>query len=332
MQLAHFYPIGSAAISVLILRWLVSSRSSSLPLDRPNERSLHATPVPRSGGLGIMAGILVVGALSASQWPMLLVCTGLLALLSFIDDVRGLTAGVRLAIHVIAALTFAIATVPHLSPLWLAALVVTIVWAINLYNFMDGSDGLAGGMTVFGFLIYAIGAWNAGLTALALFSLSVAASALAFLFFNFPPARIFMGDVGSVPLGFLGAAIGILGWQAGAWPFWFPVVVFSPFVADATVTLIKRLLRGERVWEAHREHYYQKLVRSGKGHRWTAAAEYSIMAVCGVSALWGMRQSPPIQMLLLLVWAMIYACIMVAIDRRWREFSAQKEISGQSEI
>jgi UDP-GlcNAc:undecaprenyl-phosphate/decaprenyl-phosphate GlcNAc-1-phosphate transferase len=332
MQAAYFYPMGSAAITVLVLRWLLSGRLSRLPLDQPNLRSLHAAPVPRSGGIGIMAGILVVGVLLASQWPMLLLCTALLSLLSFIDDLRGLTPALRLAIHVIAALAFAIATLPHLSPLWLAFLVVAIVWVINLYNFMDGSDGLAGGMTLFGFLIYAVAAWHASLTVLAVFSLSIAASALAFLFFNFHPARIFMGDVGSVPLGFLGAAIGILGWQAGAWPGWFPILVFSPFIADATVTLLRRLRRGERVWEAHHEHYYQKLVRSGKGHRWTAAAEYSVMALCGVSALWGMQQSLFTQMLLLLCWALIYACIMVAIERRWREFSAQKEISGQSEI
>jgi UDP-GlcNAc:undecaprenyl-phosphate/decaprenyl-phosphate GlcNAc-1-phosphate transferase len=331
MQLAYLSPVFSGMVSFLVLRWLLSSRLGSLPLDHPNERSLHDTPVPRSGGIGIMAGILVAGILLASQWPLLLACAGLLALLSFADDLRGLSAAVRLAAHLIVALAFALGALSALPSFWLAILVLATVWMINLYNFMDGSDGLAGGMALFGFLTYGVAAWDAGLPGLALLSLSIAASALAFLLFNFPPARIFMGDVGSVPLGFLAAALGVQGWNANAWPLWFPVILFSPFVVDATVTLAKRLLRGERVWEAHREHYYQKRVRMGKGHRQTAVAEYVIMAACAASALWGMHQPAWVQTLLLLCWAVIYALIMMHIDRQWRH-AASKDGHGQFKI
>src|SRR5262249_56892173 len=124
-------------------------------------------------------------------------------------------------------------------------------------NLRDGSDGLAGGMALIGFGAYAVAANDAGHGALAGVSIAVAAASAAFLFFNFAPARIFMGDVGSVPLGFLAGTLGILGWREGAWPLWFPMLVFAPFACDATLTLIRRLLRRERVWEAHREHYYQ---------------------------------------------------------------------------
>jgi UDP-N-acetylmuramyl pentapeptide phosphotransferase/UDP-N-acetylglucosamine-1-phosphate transferase len=323
MQFAYLSPAFSGMVSFLVLRWLLSSRPEGLPLDHPNERSLHDTPVPRSGGIGIMAGIFVAGMLLASQWPLLLACAGLLALLSFLDDLRGLSAAVRLAAHLMVALAFTLGAFPDLPLLWIAVLVVATVWTINLYNFMDGSDGLAGGMALVGFVTYGVAAWTAGLPSLALLSWSVAASALAFLLFNFPPARIFMGDVGSVPLGFLAAALGIEGWHANAWPLWFPVLVFSPFIVDATLTLAKRLLRGERVWEAHREHYYQKLVRMGKGHRQTALAEYVIMAACALSALWGMRQTAVVQTLLLLCWAVIYALIMMHVDRQWRKCSKQ---------
>jgi UDP-GlcNAc:undecaprenyl-phosphate GlcNAc-1-phosphate transferase len=331
MQLVYLSPLFSGIVSFLMLRWLLSSRSGSLPLDHPNERSLHEAPVPRSGGVGVMAGIFVAGMLLASQWLLVLACAGLLALLSFVDDLRGLPAGARLAAHLIAALAFVLWALPDLPPLWLAVLVVATVWTVNLYNFMDGSDGLAGGMALFGFLTYGVAAWDAGLPGLALLALSVAASALVFLLFNFPPARIFMGDVGSVPLGFLAAAVGIQGWHANAWPVWFPLLLFSPFIVDATVTLTKRLLRGERVWEAHREHYYQKLVRMGKGHRRTALAEYVIMAACAISALWGVRQTALVQTLLLLFWAMIYVLIMMHIDRQWRN-AASKDNHGQFKI
>src|SRR5262249_53435950 len=155
--------------------------------------------------------------------------------------------------------------------LWavLAAGVAT-AWMINLYNFMDGSDGLAGGMAAIGFGCYGIAALAGGDYLCATINLVVAASALGFLCFNFSPARLFMGDVGSVSLGFLAAVLDVVGWLRGDWPVWFGIVVFSPFIVDATVTLFKRALRGARVWEAHREHYYQRLVQSGWGHRKTA--------------------------------------------------------------
>jgi UDP-N-acetylmuramyl pentapeptide phosphotransferase/UDP-N-acetylglucosamine-1-phosphate transferase len=95
----------------------------------------------------------------------------------------------------------------------------------------------------------------------------VAAAAAGFLCFNFHPARIFMGDVGSVPLGFTAGALGLVGWRSGAWPLWFPLLVFAPFILDATVTLLRRALRGEKVWQAHRSHYYQRMVQMGLGHR-----------------------------------------------------------------
>jgi len=165
----------------------------------------------------------------------------------------------------------------------MALLILAVGWITNLYNFMDGSDGLAGGMSVIGFGAYALAA---GASPLATVSLCIAAAAGAFLVFNFHPARIFLGDVGSIPLGFLAGALGLVGWRGDAWPLWFPLLVFAPFIADATVTLARRAARGERVWQAHREHYYQRLVRSRLGHRGTAALAYVAMGLCAAAALW----------------------------------------------
>jgi UDP-N-acetylmuramyl pentapeptide phosphotransferase/UDP-N-acetylglucosamine-1-phosphate transferase len=201
-------------------------------------------------------------------------------------------------------------------------LVLAIGWITNLYNFMDGSDGLAGGMAVIGFAAYALAAAVVGHTPLAATSLAIAAAALGFLVYNFPPARIFMGDVGSIPLGFLAGALGVVGWRDDVWPLWFPLLVFGPFIGDATITLLKRAARRERVWQAHREHYYQRLVRMGLGHRGTALLGYAAMLFCAAAALFGREQAPAVQAA---VFAGVSALLGVTagwIDLRWRRAAA----------
>jgi UDP-N-acetylmuramyl pentapeptide phosphotransferase/UDP-N-acetylglucosamine-1-phosphate transferase len=195
--------------------------------------------------------------------------------------------------------------------------VLAIVWMANLYNFMDGSDGLAGAMAVVGFGAYALAAWLAGSTAVALF-LPLAAAVAPFLAYNAPPARVFLGDAGSVPLGFLAAVFGLTGWQEGWWPAWFPLLVFLPFIADASLTLATRLLRGARVWEAHREHSYQHLVQSGWGHRRTLALYAALMVGAAGTALATLAWAPDAGIAVLGAWAGILALIFAAIEYYWR--------------
>ena len=208
--------------------------------------------------------------------PVLWIALGL-AILSLIDDRGHLPVAIRLTGHMFAAALFVASISENFNLFLFLPLVIGIAWAINLYNFMDGSDGLAGGMTVFGFGTYAVAAGLQGHNDIGLLSLAIAAAAGGFLIFNFPPARIFMGDVGSISIGFLAAAVGLQGWYEGVWPALFPVVVFAPFAVDATVTLFRRALRRERVWKAHREHYYQRLILSGWSHRRVALAAYVLM-------------------------------------------------------
>jgi len=247
------------------------------PIDQPNHRSLHQVAVPRSGGIGILAGMLV-GFLAAMPPLALWLALGGLVGVSLLDDFRSLPALFRLLIQLAAA---AAVTWTMMPPGWGVAgylfSVLCILWMSNLYNFMDGANGLAGGMAVFGFAAYALAAASAGQFDLAVWSACIAAAAAGFLVFNFDPARIFMGDVGSVPLGFLAAVLGLHGFWLGAWPAWFPLLVFSVFIVDATTTLLRRGLRGEKVWIAHREHYYQRLIQSGWSHRRLALAAYLLM-------------------------------------------------------
>jgi len=122
---------------------------------------------------------------------------------------------------------FVLLALPPQGWLVVALFAVAVGWMANLYNFMDGADGMAGGMALIGFSVYALAAAVGGAPAFALVNLCVAAAALGFLVFNFPPARVFMGDAGSIPLGFLAGALGLQGWAQDLWPLWFPLVVFG---------------------------------------------------------------------------------------------------------
>jgi UDP-N-acetylmuramyl pentapeptide phosphotransferase/UDP-N-acetylglucosamine-1-phosphate transferase len=317
---AVWAPLSAFTAALVTVWWLAHSRLSELALDRPNPRSLHRAPTPRTGGIAVHLGIVLGWGMVAPGLPLeAWFGFALLLLVSFIDDVRGLPPQWRLGAHLLAAGVLAAAL------LWndhgIAAVLIgtlAMAWMTNLYNFMDGSDGLAGGMTLFGFCFYGIAAWLSDSPVFALTNLSVAAAAAAFLVFNFHPARIFLGDVGSIPLGFLAAAFGLIGWLQRDWPWWFPVLVFSPFIVDASVTLARRLFRRDRLWEAHRDHYYQRLVRMGWGHRNTALGEYAVMLVSGLLAL-AMRSAPAAgQAVALALAAGAYAALIVGVERAWR--------------
>jgi UDP-N-acetylmuramyl pentapeptide phosphotransferase/UDP-N-acetylglucosamine-1-phosphate transferase len=300
---------------------LLMSRFARAALDRPNERSLHQHPVPRTGGLALAAGAGAAVALCAPQLWLPFLLAAALAAVSFIDDLRSLPSSLRFACHFAAAAFLCWYLLSPMHPVALAALVVAVAWLTNLYNFMDGSDGLAGGMALAGFGAYAGAAHAAGQLPLAAASLALAGASVAFLVYNFPPARVFLGDAGSIPLGFLCGGLGILGWRDDAWPLWFPLIVFGPFIGDATLTLLRRLARRERVWEAHREHYYQRMVRMGLGHRGTALTAYAAMALCVAGAFAALAASGALRAVLLALVITLLVAIAVWVDVRWARFS-----------
>lgn len=312
-------PMLSFFVTFVMLCWLLKGAMAGAVLDHPNQRSLHTHPRPRTGGLAMMTGVLAAWVVAQTSWSWAMMSMlFFLSAVSFLDDVRGLSVIWRFLAHFVAAGMFvAVYVLPDLGFVIAALAVLAIVWMTNLYNFMDGSDGLAGGMALFGFGFYGVAAWLQGDMAFAGLCWSVAAVSIAFLLFNFHPARIFMGDAGSIPLGFLAAALGLLGWRVGHWPLWFPMLVFSPFILDASVTLAKRLLRREKVWQAHCEHYYQRLVQMGWGHRRTALAEYVLMALAGISATWAIGQDGRIQLSVCIGWGLAYLLAMRLVDSKW---------------
>jgi len=309
---------------MLLLVMLNTPLGKSL-LDRPNERSLHQHPVPRIGGLAIMLGISSawLTAKNTQVLPLLTLIAPLIAI-SVLDDFKGVAPLWRLIVQ-LAVAVLALASMAQGAWPWGAYVgaLIMLVWGANLYNFMDGSDGLAGGMALFGFGGYALAAAFAGNFEFAALTGAVAAAALAFLVFNFYPARVFMGDAGSVPLGFLAALFGIAGIRAELWPIWFPFLVFSPFVIDATVTLVKRARRGETLWKAHRDHYYQRLVRMGLGHRGTALVSYVAMLISTLTALLARDAASSTQWMAVSLIVLAYALGLAYVDRRWRQFEAR---------
>lgn len=285
-------------------------------LDIPNERSLHTSLVPRIGGVGIAAGISAAAMTITDIDPVLgWAALGyvLLFIVSLVDDIWSLPVLVRLVAHLLAAVAWVWAIA--LPLIWTIPAVLAMVWMTNLFNFMDGADGLAGGMTVFGFGTLAAAALSSGQLALAALCLGVAASALGFLVFNFHPASIFMGDSGSIPIGFLAGAIGLYGAQYDVWPVLLPIFAFFPFVFDATYTLVARLVRAHKPWQAHREHIYQRLVQSGLGHKRVAALAYACMALCALCALVSPRLSLIGQSALLAVMTLVSIGLATRISR-----------------
>jgi len=244
-------------------------------IDIPNARSSHTVPTPRGGGVAIVLTFLlvVVGLmlLGVGQLRVLIALAGggaLIAIIGFMDDHGHIAARWRLLGHFLAA-AWILGWMGGLPPLplfgwsldlgWLGGLLaaVYLVWLLNLYNFMDGIDGIASVEAITACLSAAWLYWLAGFDTAAVLPLLLAAAVAGFLFWNFPPAKIFMGDAGS---GFIGIVLGGLSLQA-AWMspplFWCWLILLGVFIVDATYTLVRRLLRGDKVYEAHRSHAYQ---------------------------------------------------------------------------
>jgi len=263
---------GTGLSTYIATRALISILAHREILDHPNERSSHQAPTPRGGGIAVIASILLAWAMLISAGSISADVLGIvggaafLAVISWVDDLRGLSPLVRLIAQTV-AVVIGLSSLPEpYGWLRLASAAFLWVWWINLFNFMDGIDGLAASEAAAigaGLLLFAsLGAGpDPALRGLAA---AVIGAAGGFLVWNWSPARIFLGDVGSVPLGYI---LGFVLLGLALRGFW-KIALILPlyFLADATITLARRFFRGERVWQAHREHFYQQAVRRGLGH------------------------------------------------------------------
>lgn len=331
-----------SAFVAFLLAFLPSRRLSDpasclyIP-DRPNHRSLHAESRPRSGGVAILSGsflgwVIVWFAedVSVSGGEFLLLGLILTATISFFDDKYTINPGPRFFVHICAALSLMVGGfslndllipgIGHVALGWfsLPFSVLFVVWMMNLYNFMDGMDGFAGGMGAFGFGFLALLGWMAGKTFFFAAASSIAIANLGFLTQNFPAphSRIFMGDIGSVSLGYLVASLSLWGVRDGVFDFLVPVLIFSPFIVDATVTVVRRYLLGKIFWQSHHSHYYQRLVRSGWKHKKTVSYEYVLMLGFGSVAFFlQSNNSEVVKVICLFCCVFVYMLLIILVDK-----------------
>lgn len=297
-----------AAVVVLafLLSWgltaLVREYARRRLIDIPNERSSHSIPTPRGGGLAIIiVAELSIAAAALSGLVPPRVATGVgvgtaaVAAIGWLDDHASIRASTRFAVHFGSALltvtlcggypTLALGGAPTqmgLAGTLLAS--IAISWLVNLYNFMDGIDGIAGGV---GF-VAGLAGWallREGSPGLAMVSAAIGGACAGFLVLNWSPARIFMGDVGSGALGFLFGALAVAGDREAGVPATLWVLVLAAFGLDATVTLVRRVIRRERWYEPHRSHAYQRAVQSGLSHRQVASAAIALTILLAAASL-----------------------------------------------
>lgn len=294
-----------SAILLVFLSWLMLGiLSKSLIkkniVDAPNERTLHAGSVPRGGGLviiGMLITTLIIMAIVSQQWMFFGVLSFLVsawAMLSWYDDKHDLSPWFRFSVQ------FCIAVLTVFSYGWVNSVlslplnwfgpfvsVIGIMWLANLYNFMDGMDGLAGSQAVIASITLSFWFFNSGAVYLALVCLILAAASYGFVLRNWHPAQIFMGDVGSITLGAFFASLIII----GVTRFDIPVVsflcLFSIFITDSTSTIIIRSCRKEKIWLPHRQHLYQRLATAGYSHSQIVIWAIVLMTLCSFIATLG---------------------------------------------
>ncbi len=278
------FPLLAAVAAAFVLTVLLTplarryARRRGL-IDRPGPRRSHDTPVERGGGIALAVGLFAATLLMPPVPGAAAFQIGLMviAALGLADDHRPLRVAIRLPVQlaVAAAVVMAVGGVPHIGLaghaveawwVWTPLAALAIVWMINLFNFMDGSDGLASTQAAFSGLLLSIGFLDAGETALAAVAGALAAASLGFLAWNRPPARIFLGDSGSLTLGYVLGVLALVGTVTGSVSVWAAAIAVSPFVIDATATLVARLVSGREWYTPHRDHAYQCLIRSGWSH------------------------------------------------------------------
>ncbi|MFN7949653.1 MAG: glycosyltransferase family 4 protein [Blastocatellia bacterium] len=300
--------IFSFVISWLVTRWLVRARWQKL--DLPNARSSHSQPTPRLGGLGIVAAFasavllwVMTGQgrneMTALKPGLLLAGLLVMAVVGLVDDLRSVSPLVKYLGQLGAAalvLWGGVMIGEIILPFGvklsfgIASALITIIWLTgfsNIFNFMDGIDGLAGGTGAIYSLALSVVSFGTGHHVAGTAGLILAAGCLGFLAHNFPPAKIFMGDVGSLFVGFALAALAVLVSGSGESQVPFPAVllIFGTFLYDGALTLARRLWRGEKIWLAHRSHLYQRLVIAGQSHRRVTLTYYLLGLALGVAGV-----------------------------------------------
>jgi len=279
----------SFVISLATIKITIKILTKTKTLDIPNERSSHNIPTPKGAGLGIIATLLII---YYTFFPITdFLFTGavlILTILSFMNDNKQISIVIRLIVQIALTIIVLIFWPPlkdvvflnGIIPLWLENIIIflLIIWLINLFNFMDGIDGISGIQCI----IIGIGVGSSLYLSQGVYELEqivagfIAGSGLAFLLWNWQPARIFLGDAGSIPLGFINAVLILLLCKNDLW--YVAIIINNYYFFDASITLLRRIKMRKKPWKAHKDHFYQKAIQNG----------YSHSKVCKIIAMHGM--------------------------------------------
>lgn len=294
------------SVNAVLCWWLVEKLINILKakqiVDIANERSSHQGSVPRGGGL-IIVSLLIINIIAlavVSHRPDLYIGLGVLitawAALSWWDDKNGLSARKRLIFQMLISLCTLLAF-GYITSLQISSTVfinlpyfgagitfIGVLWMANLYNFMDGIDGLAASQTIIASITLAFWFWHAGDQYLGFLCLALAASSYGFIIWNWQPAKIFMGDVGSITIGGFFATLIIFASTRYQIPVISFILLFSVFVLDASATLLIRIFKGEKIWLPHRTHYYQRITNMGISHKSVVIVQIALMLLCSIIA------------------------------------------------
>ena len=317
-------------------------------MDEPNHRSSHVKAVPRAGGVSVVItfyiGICItwlLGEFEGVQASLLigfLFSTFLIAAISLIDDITDQSALVKLVTQMIAVVIvlslgitldeIAIPVVGYVD-LGVVGYVISFFWILGLtnsFNFMDGLDGLAGGVTAIAGLFFLIITFTEGSSFVYIISYSLLAGALGFLFLNFPPAKIILGDVGAAFLGFVFAVLAIIATRYDESRTSFLVIPLLTFnlIYDTSYTFLRRLAQGKNVLEAHREHLYQLMNRSGFSHMEVVLTQYCMVFMQGLGALWIVNIPGNERMLVFVPFLFFQIAYARQVNKRYMKFVAMK--------
>ncbi len=316
-------------------------------MDIPNSRSSHSIPKPRGGGLSfvivflLFAGIYFYITDAPISMSLGLIGPGMvIAAVGWLDDKKNVFALLRAAIHLLAAI-WAVQSLGGVQEIGIGAFTVElgflgsalavfgIVWSINMYNFMDGIDGLAASEAVVVSIIGGILALTLGNMPVALLAFGVSLSVAGFLIWNWPPAKIFMGDVGSGFLGFVFAYLALLSEKTSGVPLIVWIMLLSVFVVDATLTLLRRVFSGERWYEAHRTHVYQLAVQARCSHRQVTVAIVTVNLILGVLGAVANIYTQLGFAILIVVYVLL-AAAHVHYYRKWSSITVAKSFAGNN--
>jgi UDP-N-acetylmuramyl pentapeptide phosphotransferase/UDP-N-acetylglucosamine-1-phosphate transferase len=321
----------AVAAGALVLSYLCVARfrrwAAERMLDIPDARSSHTRPTPRGGGLGIVICVLLgtwslyfsrILSIPFREIAAISLSGSIVALVGWLDDIHRLPYRIRLVVQAISSAIILIIigyfrniTVPFVGDIHLYSIGIplALLWMMgltNAYNFMDGIDGIAGGQALIAGLGWAIIGYMSGEVFVGLIGLFLVATSLGFLFHNWPPARIFMGDVGSAFIGFILAVLPIIGGQRDPRFMIAGILLVWPFVFDTSFTLVRRMIKKENIFEAHRSHIYQRLVIAGYSHRFVTLIYIGLALTGAILAFLWVKDSYGSDILVILIPTLLF--------------------------